>query len=243
MVVARGGAGPVGARRAGSAAAFGTLFFPPSSQTTLRRAGTERPGTERRGLAWAADLESVGARRGLQIGLGVVWLLDAGACSSSRFMFSRGFVTRRAVAPASMGNPAPAGRHRWPRGSSPTRRRGVERGVRHHSAGGSAAGLLSRRTARAALSGTVGWAIAVWWFGEALGGVLSGTASPLTGAPGAVLLYALVAVLAWPGRAGRPVAAGQPAGPPRRGAGLAPALGQLGLSPAAAREPHPSFPA
>ena len=51
---------------------------------------------------------------------------------------------------------------------------------------------------RAALAASVAWALAVWWFGEGLGGVLSGMASPLTGAPGAVILYALLAVLAWP---------------------------------------------
>ncbi len=60
------------------------------------------------------------------------------------------------------------------------------------------AGLIWRRTARAALAGTIIWAIAVWWFGETFGMLLSGMASPLTGAPGAALLYALIAVLAWP---------------------------------------------
>jgi hypothetical protein len=38
----------------------------------------------------------------------------------------------------------------------------------------------------------------VWWFGEGLGGVLNGGASPLNGAPGAVLLYAFLALLLWP---------------------------------------------
>jgi hypothetical protein len=38
----------------------------------------------------------------------------------------------------------------------------------------------------------------VWWFGEGLGGVLSGGASPFNGAPGGVILYALLAVLIWP---------------------------------------------
>jgi len=38
----------------------------------------------------------------------------------------------------------------------------------------------------------------VWWFGEGLGGLFSGTANPVTGAPGAVLLYAFVAVVLWP---------------------------------------------
>jgi hypothetical protein len=60
-------------------------------------------------------------------------------------------------------------------------------------------GLLHRRTVRPALILSIGWAIVVWWFGEAFGGLLSGTAVPLTGAPGAVFLYALVGLLAWPG--------------------------------------------
>jgi hypothetical protein len=38
----------------------------------------------------------------------------------------------------------------------------------------------------------------VWWFGEGLGGILDGGASPLNGAPGAVIIYALLAVLLWP---------------------------------------------
>jgi hypothetical protein len=76
------------------------------------------------------------------------------------------------------------------------------------------AALLWRPTVRAALAASIAWALSVWWFGEGLGSVLSGTASPLTGAPGAVILYALLAVLAWPVMAGRradgPVAAGSP---------------------------------
>jgi hypothetical protein len=44
----------------------------------------------------------------------------------------------------------------------------------------------------------VAWALFVWWLGEGLGGVVAGTASPVNGAPGAVLLYALLAVLLWP---------------------------------------------
>src|SRR6201999_1959464 len=42
------------------------------------------------------------------------------------------------------------------------------------------------------------WSLGVWWFGEGLGGVLNGAASPLNGAPGAVIIYALLAVLLWP---------------------------------------------
>jgi hypothetical protein len=51
---------------------------------------------------------------------------------------------------------------------------------------------------RLALAASVGWSLAVWWLGEGLGGVLNGTANPLDGGPGAVIIYALLAVLLWP---------------------------------------------
>ncbi len=51
---------------------------------------------------------------------------------------------------------------------------------------------------RFALAASVAWSLGVWWFGEGLGGVLTGTASPVTGAPGAAALYALLAILLWP---------------------------------------------
>ncbi len=191
---------------AGSAVAFGTLFLPPSSQTTMRRAGParwEQTGRGRNaGPAWAADL-GVGraARRGLQIGLGAVWLLDA-ALQFQPFMFSRGFVTH-VLAPANMGNPALLA------GPAPLATQMIAHDVVAWNAAFAtiqlalAAGLLWRRTARAALYGTVGWAVAVWLLGEGAGGLLSrmaGMANPLTGAPGAAVLYALLALLIWPSR-------------------------------------------
>jgi hypothetical protein len=79
-----------------------------------------------------------------------------------------------------------------------------------------AAGLLCRATARAALAGTIVWSLAVWWLAEGLGGVFGAMADPLTGAPGAAVLYALLAVLIWPAvRPVRPsasVADGSPVG-------------------------------
>ncbi len=42
------------------------------------------------------------------------------------------------------------------------------------------------------------WALTVWWFGEGLGGLFSGAGTPLGGGPGAVLFYAVLAVLLWP---------------------------------------------
>ncbi len=59
-------------------------------------------------------------------------------------------------------------------------------------------GIAFRPAVRVALTASVLWSLGVWWFGEGLGGVLSGAASPLNGAPGAVIIYALLAVLLWP---------------------------------------------
>ncbi len=210
MVAARSGPG-LWVCAAGSVVAFTTLFLPSSAQQALVR----RPSGG--ALAWAADTTSAGRRRGLQIGLGVAWLAD-GALQLQPIMFTRGFVTQ-ILMPATMGNPAGV--------SGPALAFG--RLVLHDPAGWNAAfavtqlllgaGLLWRRSVRAALAASIGWALAVWWFGEGLGGVLTGMASPLTGAPGAVILYALLAVLVWPGRAGPSVAAGSPLG--RRGSALA----------------------
>lgn len=59
-------------------------------------------------------------------------------------------------------------------------------------------GLLCRATVRLALSASLAWTLAVWWLGEAFGMIFVGAASPLTGAPGAVLMYALNGVVVWP---------------------------------------------
>jgi len=212
MVAARSGPG-LWVAAAGSALAFATMFAPASAQRTLVRRDAS-PGL----LAWAADRESTGLRRGIQIGLGVLWLAD-GALQLQPFMFGRGFVNQ-ILMPAYMGSPAGV--------TGPAL--AFTRLVLHAPAAWNAAfavtqlllgaALLWRPAVRAGLAGSVVWALAVWWFGEGLGGVLSGSANPLTGAPGAVILYALIAVLAWPSaarmaRAGRdaaPVAAGSPLG-------------------------------
>ena len=59
-------------------------------------------------------------------------------------------------------------------------------------------GLLFRRTVRPALVVSFLWAFGVWFFGEGLGQVLTGSASALTGAPGSVFLYGLIGLMAWP---------------------------------------------
>ncbi len=63
-------------------------------------------------------------------------------------------------------------------------------------------GLLWRRSVKPALAISFAWVLIVWWFGEAFGMMFMTMASPLTGAPGAVLLYALIGLIVWPN--GRP---------------------------------------
>jgi hypothetical protein len=59
-------------------------------------------------------------------------------------------------------------------------------------------GIVSTRTLKPALALSVVWSLAVWWFGEGLGGVFSGGATPFGGGPGGVLFYALLAIVLWP---------------------------------------------
>ena len=217
MVIARGGPG-LWVIAAGSLAAFTTLFLPSSAQTTLRR-----PASGGGLLTWAADLESAGARRALQISLGMVWLLDA-ALQYQPYMFGKSFVTG-VLDPSAMGNPALLANPVLVSGQLISRDPAAWNAAFATIQLLLAAGLLWRRTVRAALAGTVGWALAVWWLGEGLGGIFTGAASPVTGAPGAALLYVLIAVLIWPVRPG----AGR-AAPPEATQAARPEAGQTALT-------------
>jgi len=140
-------------------------------------------------------------RRGLQIALGLIWLLDA-ALQYQPYMFTRAF-GREVIAPTAEGSPAfIAGPVSW-----------AARLIAQHPAAWNAGfatiqlllavGLLWRPTVRLALAASVAWALGVWWLGEGAGGMLAGGASPLTGAPGAALLYVPLALVLWPGRQDR----------------------------------------
>ena len=59
-------------------------------------------------------------------------------------------------------------------------------------------GLLFRRTVRPALAVSFVWVLGVWVIGEGLGMLFTGTATALTGAPGSVLMYGLIGLMAWP---------------------------------------------
>jgi hypothetical protein len=207
MVLARGGPG-LWVSAAGSLLAFATLFLPapvaaPSAGAPARPSAL-RDRTARIGrgvLARTADLETGGARRGLQIALGLVWLLD-GVLQLQPYMFGPGFAGM--LGSTATGNPGLlASPILW-----------ASRLVGHDAVAlniafaliqlAIGAGLLWRPAVRAALAGSIVWSLSVWWLGEGLGGLLTGTASPVTGAPGAVILYALIAVLVWPSRSGDP---------------------------------------
>jgi hypothetical protein len=60
------------------------------------------------------------------------------------------------------------------------------------------AGLLYRRTVKPALLASFAWALGIWFTGEGLGMIFTGGANPLTGAPGAALLYIVAGLMVWP---------------------------------------------
>jgi hypothetical protein len=62
------------------------------------------------------------------------------------------------------------------------------------------AGPMMRATVKPALVFSFIWSIAVWVLGEGFGMLFTGHTSALTGAPGAVLLYALIGLMIWPSR-------------------------------------------
>jgi hypothetical protein len=142
----------------------------------------------------AADQTTPG-RRGLQLCLGLIWLLDA-ALQYQPFMFGPSFLTQ-VIEPAEAGNPP------WVTNSVTWASHMMLHQVAAFNAVFAsiqlliAAGLFVCRTVKPALTLSIVWAVFVWWFGESLGGILTGS-TPLAGVPGAVLLYALIAVLLWP---------------------------------------------
>ena len=175
-------------------------------------------------------------RRQLQLALAGLWLLDA-VLQFQAAMFTTGFA--HMLAATAPGNPPViAGPITW-----------AARIIGDHVTAANAIFALIqlllglaiawRPTVRVGLAATVAWAMAVWWFGEGLGGVLSGGASPVNGAPGPVIIYGLLAVLLWPSRHVRPAPfiAGRSIGPSVARAlwlALWGSLGYLALTPATA---------
>lgn len=134
-------------------------------------------------------------RRALQLALAAMWLLD-GLLQFQSVMFTKSF--GQSLAATAAGNPWLIAR---PIVWDATL-------IEHHPVLLNAIfasaqlllglGIAFRPTLRTALAASIAWSLGVWWFGEGLGGVLFGAANPLTGAPGAVIIYALLAVVLWP---------------------------------------------
>jgi hypothetical protein len=137
-------------------------------------------------------------RRGLQVALGLIWLLDGGL-QFQPFMLRTSFA-RDVIAPLGVGQPHfVAGPIHWAANliaahpvawDVPFATVQVLIGL----------GLLVPRTAKLALAASLPWALGVWYFGEGLSGLAGGHTSLLTGAPGAVVIYGLLALAAWPRR-------------------------------------------
>lgn len=145
------------------------------------------------GARWRPDA------RAIRRALGALWLLDAVLQLQPAF-FHRGFAL--AVESNASGQPpALAGSYVW-----------LFSWLAPHILAANVAiiliqtgiglALLSGRAVRAGLVASLIWSPVVWWVGEGFGGLFTGRASQLTGAPGPVLLYAGLAVLIWPRRAG-----------------------------------------
>lgn len=135
-------------------------------------------------------------RTWLRRALAALWLLD-GALQLQPFMFTHGFVSH-VLAPAAAGQPQPLhAAMLW-----------ADAVVAAHIAAFNTAfalaqiaigtGLLFPRTVRAALLGSILWSANVWLLGEGAGGLLTASASPITGAPGAAALYLVASVMLWP---------------------------------------------
>jgi hypothetical protein len=135
-------------------------------------------------------------KRGIQITLGLLWLLD-GALQLQHQMFTSSFA-HNVIAPAAQGQPVVV--------SEP-----IHLGVRiilSHPAIFDAcfaliqlaigAAILWKRTITYGLAGSVIWGLLVWFAGEGLSGIASGHTTLLMGAPGAALLYAIIAVAVFP---------------------------------------------
>jgi hypothetical protein len=154
----------------------------------------------RSGPAARASVAALEPRRKLQLALALVWLVD-GILQFQPSMFSKAFP--QMLADSAHGNPAmlaapitwSAGLigHNLPILNALFATIQVALGL----------GIACRASVKYALGASVAWSLGVWWFGEGFGGVLAGTASPVNGAPGAVILYALLAVLLWPAATNR----------------------------------------
>ena len=163
------------------------------------RADTEAPDVT------APDAGSRGERdippvlrtqRALQVVLGCFWILDA-ALQFQPYMFGHGFVDSFILNNAT-GQPFVVGDLITHIGHFLAPDIAVWNTFFALIQVGIGCGLLFRPTLKPALVVSFAWALGVWFFGEGMGMLLTGTASALTGAPGSVFMYGLLGLMAWP---------------------------------------------
>jgi hypothetical protein len=164
-----------------AAAASGSTTVRPASAASIRTAAR---------AYFASD-----ARRAIQTVLGLIWLLD-GVLQFQAFMYSKGFI--QVITGLEAGQP------HWLASSIKWAAHTFQSNLTSLNTLSALTqiiiglGLLYRPTVKGALALSFAWSLIVWWSGEAFGFLFSNTASPLTGAPGAVLLYAIIGLLVWP---------------------------------------------
>lgn len=153
------------------------------------------PATARGRWLTLAALRLVSRRRKLQVGLGLIWLVDA-SLQYQPYMFGRSFVTQT-IEPAAAGTPS------WVEHPSLWAAHLMIHHITFYNSLFAtvqlliALALLYRPAVEIGLTVSVIWALGVWWLAEGLGGITHGT-PPVMGAPGAAALYAFIAVLVWP---------------------------------------------
>ena len=154
------------------------------------------------GVTRGADWSRPDGRRALQLVLATIWLLD-GVLQLQSFFFTKSFGLQM-ISGMSQGNPSLIARPISWSGTT----------IGHHAVLTDsffalaqiaiALAIAWRPTVKVGLGASMAWSVGVWWVGEGLGGILNGAANPVNGAPGAVIVYALLAVLLWPSdRTGR----------------------------------------
>ena len=128
-------------------------------------------------------------RRHLEIALGILWLLD-GVLQFQPYMFSRAFVD--VLGMAQMGNvPHPIALFNHDISVLMSGHVVAFNAVFATTQVAIGISLLWSRSAPVARIASIVWALGVWSVGEGFGGIFMPGMSPLEGAPGAVILYAV----------------------------------------------------
>src|SRR5580693_1862634 len=168
------------------------------SMTEVRTSDAPGPVVDSTGVTNSSLEQPRDLQRTFQLVLATIWLLDA-VLQLQPIMFTRGPMGFSGMlTSAARGNPG------WVAHSISWNASNVY----HHPVLSNSAfalvqfligfGIVWKRSLKPALVLSIVWSLGVWWFGEGLGNILHGAATPFGGGPGGVLFYAVLAVLLWP---------------------------------------------